>query len=61
MNCDDAEREIFKLQKKAGLFLQAGDTEEYNRILTTIADLQKTTGATKGRGEEKDINDHRIA
>jgi hypothetical protein len=45
---------IFNLRKKADLYLQAGDTEEYNRILTTISDLQKTTGVTKGRGKGND-------
>ena len=53
-NTADAEQSIYDLRKKAGLYLQAGDTEEYNRILDTISNLQKTTGAVKGRGKEKD-------
>jgi hypothetical protein len=50
----NAENTIFNLRKKADLYLQAGDIEEYNRILTTISDLQKTTGVTKGWGKEND-------
>lgn len=58
----DAEIEIFHLRKRADLFLQAGDGEEFNRIQNQIARLQeRNPGAVKGRGEEKDINDHRIA
>lgn len=51
----DAENTIFDLRKKAALFLRAGDTEEFNRIQTTISHLQKLYGATKG-AERKDDN-----
>jgi len=53
-NIATAEQSIYELRKKAALFLRAGDMAEYDRILTTIANLQRTTGATKGRREEKD-------
>lgn len=42
MSRELAEREIFNLRKKAGEFLRAGNTDEYNRILITIATLQET-------------------
>jgi len=49
----NAENTIFDLRKKADLELQVGNTEAFQRIQTTIADLQKTTGAVKG-AERKD-------
>lgn len=49
----DAEATIFALRKRADLFLQAGDTEQFNRIQAEIVNLQKTTGAVKG-AERKD-------
>jgi hypothetical protein len=49
---DTAEKVIFDLRKKAALFLQAGDTETFNLIQCTIANLQAIYGATKGKGEE---------
>jgi hypothetical protein len=50
----DTENTIFDLRKKADLELQAGNIEAFQRIQTTIADLQKTTGAVKGVGKETD-------
>jgi HPt (histidine-containing phosphotransfer) domain-containing protein len=50
----NAENTIFDLRKKADLELQAGNTEAFQRIQTTIADLQKTTGAVTGRGKDTD-------
>jgi hypothetical protein len=52
---DAAETLIFDLRKQAGLYLQSLDTEEVNRILTTIAHLQKLYGVTKG-AERKENN-----
>lgn len=49
---DTAEAMIYDLRKKADLFLQAGDTEAFNRIQSTIAHLQELYGAVKGmKGE----------
>ena len=45
---DTAEAVLFDLRKKASLFLQAGDTETFNRIQATIANLQDIYGAVKG-------------
>jgi hypothetical protein len=45
---DTAEAVIFDLRKKASLFLRAGDTETFNRIQSTIANLQELYGAVKG-------------
>jgi hypothetical protein len=53
-NIPTAEQSIYELRKKAALFLRAGDMAEYDRILTTIANLQRTTGAVKGHGKDKD-------
>ncbi len=50
---DTAEAVIFDLRKKASLFLQAGDTDSFNRIQSTIAHLQELYGAVKG-AERKD-------
>ena len=50
---ENAENTIFDLRKKADLELQAGNIEAFQRIQTTIADLQKTTGALHG-AERKD-------
>ena len=50
----NAENTIFDLRKKADLELQVGNTEAFQRIQTTIADLQKTTGAVTGRGKDTD-------
>lgn len=50
---DTAEAVIFDLRKKASLFLQAGDTETFNRIQSTIANLQDIYGAMKGMKGEK--------
>jgi hypothetical protein len=47
------ESTIFNLRKKADLELQAGNIEAFQRIQTTIADLQKTTGAVTGIEREK--------
>jgi hypothetical protein len=44
----DTEHTIFDLRKKADLFLQAGNTEEFNRIQTTIGHLQELYGAVTG-------------
>jgi len=49
----EAENTIFDLRKKADLFLQAGNTEEFDRIQITIGHLQKIYGAVKGRGVEQ--------
>ena len=51
---DTAEATIFDLRKKASLFLQVGDTETFNRIQSTIANLQDIYGAMKGMKGEKD-------
>jgi hypothetical protein len=52
---DTAEAVIFDLRKKASLFLQAGDTETFNRIQSTIANLQDIYGAMKGmKGTHKE-------
>jgi hypothetical protein len=45
---DTAESMIFNLRKKASLFLQAGDTDSFNRIQSTITHLQELYGAVKG-------------
>jgi hypothetical protein len=50
---ENAEYTIFNLRKKADLELQAGNTEAFQRVQATIADIQKTTGAVKG-AERKD-------
>ena len=59
MNEREAENEIFHLLKKADLYLQAGSIEEYNRIQTTISELQQKHGAITGKG--KDEYDERTA
>ena len=56
MNEREAEDEIFHLLKKADLYLQAGSIEEYNRIQTTISELQQKHGAVVGI-ERKPDND----
>jgi len=54
-----AGREIFRLRQKATRFLLAGDTEEYNRILLKISELQQTNGVFSGAKEEN-FNDRNI-
>jgi hypothetical protein len=54
----EAEQEIFELRKKADLYLQAGDTEEFNRIQTTISELQREHAVFSG---VKRKNDERTA
>ena len=54
MNMSDIKSEIFDLRKKAALYLQAGDAEEFNRIQITIGELQQKHGAVTGVGKEKD-------
>jgi hypothetical protein len=50
----DVENEIFKLRRKADLELRAGNTEAFQRIQTTIANLQRDSGAVTGRGKATD-------
>ena len=50
----NAENMIFDLRKKADLELKAGNTEAFQRIQTTIADLQRDSGAVTGRGKDTD-------
>jgi hypothetical protein len=57
-NIATAEQSIYELRKKAALFLRAGDMAEYDRILTTIANLQRTTGAVKGYGKDNTNDQH---
>ena len=54
MNKSEAESMIFNLRKKADLFLQAGDTDKFNRIQATIGHLQELYGAVKGAGRKND-------
>ena len=58
MNEREAASMIFSLRKKSGLYLRAGDTEQFNRIQCTIAHLQRLYGCVQGQGEDKD-NDPR--
>lgn len=51
----EAEDRIFNLRKKADLFLQAGNTEEFERILIAISHLQEVYGAL--HGAERKNND----
>ena len=57
-NVATAEQSIYELRKKAALFLRAGDMAEYDRILTTIANLQRTTGAVKGHRKDNTNDQH---
>jgi len=50
----NAESLIFDLRKRVALYLQAGNTDEVNRIQQTIAHLQEVYGAVKGAGRKKD-------
>jgi len=43
-----AEQEIFELRKKADLHLQVGSIEEFNRIQTTIANIQQKHAVFSG-------------
>jgi hypothetical protein len=45
---EKAESLIFDLRKKGDLFLQAGDSDSFNRIQSTIATLQTIYGVVKG-------------
>jgi hypothetical protein len=49
-----AENTIFDLRKRAALFLEAGNTEQFSRIQITIAHLQELYGAVKGAERKKD-------
>jgi len=40
MGLELAQHEIFRLRKKAELLLRAGDVEQYNCVLATIAAIQ---------------------
>lgn len=51
-----AETMIFHLRRSAGLFLAAGNTEEFARIQNTIGHLQELYGVVKG-AERKKHND----
>lgn len=53
-NLRDAENKIFALRKKADLFLQAGDTAEFNRLQREISQLQQKHGATMGVERKRD-------
>ena len=50
----DAEAVIFDLRKRVALYLQAGNTDEVNRIQQTIAHLQEVYGAITGAGRKRD-------
>lgn len=43
-----AEHEIFRLTKKAGELLLAGDIMQYNCVLATIASIQENNGVFHG-------------
>ena len=48
------ENKIFHLRQKASKFLQAGDTDSFNEIQSTIAHLQQASGVTHGAERKKD-------
>lgn len=50
---EKAESLIFDLRKKSNGFLQAGDTDEFNKIQLTISHLQQLYGAVKGEKKGK--------
>jgi hypothetical protein len=53
MTTSEAASEIFDLRKKADLELQAGSTEEFNRIQIQISQLQQKYGVVTGKEREK--------
>ena len=57
---ETSEHSIYSLRRKADLLLLAGDIEGFNRLQTTIVELQRTTGAVKG-AERKPDNASRTA